>query len=90
MTVTHNQSLNTIHRADIVNENVETALEQLLSEQPMDEDEQRRSSAVRYALIETMKVIIAHVPMGIDRNYVFSMIREIRRRCNDAIASGGG
>lgn len=91
MTVAHGQILNTIHRADLVNGNVEAAVEQLFSDPVVDEpDSERRSTAIRYALIETAKCVIANVPQGSDRTLVIKMLRDIRKTCNDAIVFGGG
>lgn len=91
MPTLHNQVLNTVHRAETVNDQVEAALEQLLTDPSLqDPDDQRRSSAVRYALLETMKCIVGNVPQGGDRREALTMFRSIRRLCNDAIASGGG
>lgn len=90
MPVKFNQMVNTVNRAAQVNEEVEGCIETLLSDPPMDQDETRRSEAVRYALLETWKCILVHVPVGADRNEVFRMLKQMRRMCNDSIVAGGG
>jgi hypothetical protein len=90
MTVKTHQQMNLIHRTTIMNDEVEGALEDLLSDPPMDDDEKRRAAEVRYALINAAKVILTCVPVGIDRDEAINDLRTARRKCNDAIVAGGG
>lgn len=91
MSVTVHQALNTIGRADRVDEEVQRAIYEVFGDtKPTGESEEQRAAYVKLALIETAKTIVGAVPGGADRNNCIKMLRDIRRICNEAIAMGGG
>ena len=68
---------------------VEAAIDDAFEYHRWNEEQTAHGCAVRNALAEAVKVIVAHVPPSPDRSAAIRKIREARMDANSAITHGG-
>ena len=76
-------------RATELTPEVAKAIDEAFDYHPWNETQQAMGSAVRAALADAVKVIVAAVPPSADRSAAIRKIREARMDCNSAITHGG-
>ena len=76
-------------RAAGLSKEIEDAIEDAFTYQPWDVEMIERGAAVRKALAEAVKVIVANVPPCADRTTAIRKLREARMDVNSAITFDG-
>jgi hypothetical protein len=78
-----------INREKQMTPEVESAIIDMFEYHKWDDSKIDAGSAVRQALIDAVKIIVARVPPGPDRSTAIRKIREARMDANSAITHGG-
>jgi hypothetical protein len=76
-------------RADALTPEVAAAIDDAFEYHPWDSGKVERGAAVRKALADAVKVVVANVPASPDRTVAIRKIREARMDCNSAITHDG-
>jgi hypothetical protein len=76
-------------RANELTPEVEAAIDDAFEYHKWDEAKVARGGAVRKALADAVKAIVANVPPSADRTTAIRKIREARMDCNSAITHDG-
>jgi len=76
-------------RANTLTQEVEDSIDDAFLYHPWGETQTKCGTAVRAALADVVKVIVANVPASSDRSAAIRKIREARMDCNSAITHGG-
>lgn len=76
-------------RATTLTPEVEAAIDDAFEYHPWDQSKEGRGQAVREALADAVKTIVANVPPSPDRSAAIRKLREARMDCNSAITHDG-